>query len=261
MSKDKDLLNRFVQPGRVDGRRSREPVTSDFRTDWPEPARWLHPAPLGCGDCHRTDCPGPAPAPGRIRRGCDRPAGREPENARAAATHLRPVERKHGPLPDRDRRAARRAAALAGRPTITAVIIEGERTESQILEMQLIENCLREDLKPVEQAKAFRTLMEQTAGRRLRRAEVLHLNCATVTRALALLGLPEPSRSRSRPAALAPSVAYEISKVEDQDCASRAGRPRRGRGPEPDKRPSRRSAAPASRPGKAKNKGATGKEK
>src|SRR5512142_3338336 len=62
--------------------------------------------------------------------------------------------------------------------------------------MQLIENCLREDLRPVEQAKAFRTLMERNSWPALRLAEALHLNCATVTRALA------------------PSVAYEISKVE-----------------------------------------------
>src|SRR3954467_329357 len=54
-----------------------------------------------------------------------------------------------------------RAATLAGRPTVSAVIIEDKRTESQILEMQLIENCLREDLRPVEQAKAFRALMDR----------------------------------------------------------------------------------------------------
>jgi ParB family chromosome partitioning protein len=108
-----------------------------------------------------------------------------------------------------------RAATLAGRPTVSAVVVEGERTESQILEMQLIENCLREDLRPVEQAKAFRALMDRNQWPALRLAEVLHLNVASVTRALALLDLPGAVQGRVESGELAPSVAYEISKVED----------------------------------------------
>src|SRR5512142_3408980 len=80
--------------------------------------------------------------------------------------------------------------------------------------MQLIENCLREDLRPVEQAKAFRTLMERNSWPALRLAEALHLNCATVTRALALLELPGPVQEPVEVGALAPAVACVISKVE-----------------------------------------------
>lgn len=110
-----------------------------------------------------------------------------------------------------------RAATLAGRPTVSAVIVEGERSESQILEMQLIENCLREDLRPVEQARAFRALMDRNRWPASRLAEVLHLNVASVTRALALLELPGDVQTRVEAGELAPSVAYEISKVEDPD--------------------------------------------
>ena len=37
---------------------------------------------------------------------------------------------------------------------------EGEPTHSDILEQQLIENCLREDLQPIEEAEAFASLIK-----------------------------------------------------------------------------------------------------
>ena len=83
-----------------------------------------------------------------------------------------------------------RASILAGRPTIAAVILEGDRTDSQVLEMQLVENCLREDLQPIEQARAFRTLMDRNGWTAARLAETLRLTGSSVTRALALLDLP-----------------------------------------------------------------------
>jgi ParB family chromosome partitioning protein len=110
-----------------------------------------------------------------------------------------------------------RAALEAGRPTVSCVILDGDRTESQILEMQLIENCLREDLQPIEQARAFRTLMDRNGWSALRLSEALHMNCATVTRALALLELPAAVREKIEAGSLAPSVAYEISKVDDPE--------------------------------------------
>jgi ParB family transcriptional regulator, chromosome partitioning protein len=108
-----------------------------------------------------------------------------------------------------------RASILAARPTIAAVIIEGERTESQLLEMQLVENCLREDLQPIEQAKAFRTLMDRNGWPAARLAEALQLTGASVTRALALLDLPYTVQDAVASGELAPSVAYEVSKLED----------------------------------------------
>ncbi len=110
-----------------------------------------------------------------------------------------------------------RAAIEAGRASISALILEGPYTESQILEMQLVENALREDLKPIEQAGAFRALMDRNDWSALRLSEVLHLNCSSITRALALLELPEPVQTQIESGALPPSVGYEISKVPDAD--------------------------------------------
>src|SRR5262245_7495776 len=53
-----------------------------------------------------------------------------------------------------------RAAQMAGLPSLSCIIVEGDLGEAERLSIQLIENALREDLKPIEQAKAYRTLME-----------------------------------------------------------------------------------------------------
>jgi ParB family chromosome partitioning protein len=111
-----------------------------------------------------------------------------------------------------------RASILAGRPTIAAVILEGERTESQVLEMQLVENCLREDLQPIEQAKAFRTLMDRNDWTAARLAEALQLTGASVTRALALLDLPYTVQVAVAAGDIPASVAYEVSKLEDPEA-------------------------------------------
>jgi ParB family chromosome partitioning protein len=108
-----------------------------------------------------------------------------------------------------------RASRHAGRARVAAVIIEGERTREQILEMQLIENCIREDLKPVEQARTFKALIDANGWTASRLAEELHLTGASVSRALALLELPTAVQGSVDGGQLAPSIAYEISKVED----------------------------------------------
>lgn len=108
-----------------------------------------------------------------------------------------------------------RASILAGRQTIAAVIVEGERSDSQILEMQLVENCLREDLQPVEQARAFRTLMDRNGWSALRLGQTLHMSESTIIKSLALLTLPLAVQERVEAGELAPSVAYEVSRLDD----------------------------------------------
>jgi ParB family chromosome partitioning protein len=106
-----------------------------------------------------------------------------------------------------------RATLKAGRKTIDAVIVD-PRSESQILELQLIENCLREDLRPIEQAKAFRTLMDRNGWSGDQLARTLHMSDASVFRALALLTLPDAVQGHVESGGMAPSVAYELSKIE-----------------------------------------------
>jgi ParB family chromosome partitioning protein len=110
-----------------------------------------------------------------------------------------------------------RAAAQAGLPTLTAIVHEGPLDPAELLAVQLVENALREDLRPVEQARAYRRLMESNGWSGNRLAQELSIDQSSVARALALLEAPAPVRELVEAEQLAPSVAYEISKVPDRD--------------------------------------------
>jgi ParB family chromosome partitioning protein len=111
-----------------------------------------------------------------------------------------------------------RATRLAGLPTIDCYFHEGDLSHSEILEQQIIENCLREDLKPLEQAKAFASLMELNDWNGKQVAEALRVQPATVTRTLALLKLPGDIQNRVEAGDISSRAAYEISKLDsDKD--------------------------------------------
>ncbi len=110
-----------------------------------------------------------------------------------------------------------RAALQAGLPTLACIEAKGPLTEDDTLEDQLVENCLREDLKPIEQAKAFKALLQRRGYSYRQLAESLHISHQAIVRALALLDLPEDIQGRVEAGELAPSVAYEVSRLEDSD--------------------------------------------
>ena len=111
-----------------------------------------------------------------------------------------------------------RAAMMAGLATLTCIEAKGTATADDLLEDQLVENCVREDLRPIEQARAFRALMDRRgySGRQL--AESLSISHMAVSRALALLDLSAEVQGHVERGALAPSVAYEVSKLADPDA-------------------------------------------
>ncbi|AMV41003.1 ParB/RepB/Spo0J family partition protein [Planctomyces sp. SH-PL62] len=110
-----------------------------------------------------------------------------------------------------------RAAGIAGLATLTCVVSEGPIDEGELRALQLIENCLREDLKPIEQAKAFKALMERNGWSGNQAAKALGVAQPTVVRALALLELPAPVQERVEQGTLPPGTAYEIGKIHDAD--------------------------------------------
>ena len=141
-----------------------------------------------------------------------------------------------------------RAARMAGLPTLSAVVVDGPIEPGELLAVQLIENCLREDLKPIEQAKAFKALMEQNGWSARQVARELAIDHTGVARALALLTLPEAIQDDVEAGRIAPRTAYELSKIEDpieqaeaakdaaagllkrDDAAQRASKPARAKG-------------------------------
>jgi ParB family transcriptional regulator, chromosome partitioning protein len=108
-----------------------------------------------------------------------------------------------------------RAAQLAGLESLACVIVEGELLPRERLAIQLVENALREDLRPIEQAKAYRSLMESQDWSARQLAAELSIHHGQVVRALALLGLPQAVQDRVEQGALSPAAAYEVTKLPD----------------------------------------------
>jgi ParB family transcriptional regulator, chromosome partitioning protein len=108
-----------------------------------------------------------------------------------------------------------RAARMAGLATLQCVVMEGPITPADLLGLQLVENPLREDLRPIEQARAFRSMMERNGWTVSHLARELAVDQGGVSRSLALLDLPSVVQEHVERGDLGPSVAYEVSKLED----------------------------------------------
>jgi ParB family chromosome partitioning protein len=108
-----------------------------------------------------------------------------------------------------------RAAVMARLPVMTCVVHEGTLDPGEQLALQLVENALREDLRPVEQAKAYRKLMDMHNWSGNRLAKELAIDQAAVSRALALLDLPAAVQAKVDSGELATRTAYEIGKLDD----------------------------------------------
>ena len=136
-----------------------------------------------------------------------------------------------------------RAAMIAGMESLQAVVVERELSATEILQEQLVENCLREDLQPIEQAQAFRALMDANGWSARRVADELNLANSTVIKALSLLELAPAVQERVEAGELTAAAAYEVSKLEDPE---RAGRGRRAGG-QPRSSPAIRPPPPSAR--------------
>ncbi len=110
-----------------------------------------------------------------------------------------------------------RAARMAGLATIACVEAKAEMTPREILEDQLVENCIREDLRPIEQARAFRALLDSRGCSARQLAESLRISHQAVGRALSLLTLPEELRKQVDEGLVPASAAAEVAKVKDDE--------------------------------------------
>src|SRR6202165_191658 len=85
-----------------------------------------------------------------------------------------------------------RAVQLAGMPTVPAMVKEA--TPQASLEMALVENIQRRDLNPLEEAHAFRQLIEEHGLTQERLAQRIGKSRVAVTNTLRLLHLPDAVR-------------------------------------------------------------------
>jgi ParB family chromosome partitioning protein len=108
-----------------------------------------------------------------------------------------------------------RATKMAGFKTIAAIVEEQDLAPAAILHRQLVENCQRDNLTPMETAIAVAELMQETGWTATEVASNLGLSNATVSRLLALVRLPESIQAQVRSGAIPASAAYELGKIED----------------------------------------------
>ena len=107
-----------------------------------------------------------------------------------------------------------RAAKLAGLQTIPAVIKDLE--DKEMLELALTENILRDDLGPLEAARAYRVLQERFGESQEEIAGRLGINRVTVTNSLRLLRLPAKIQQMIEQKELTAGHARALLSVPDE---------------------------------------------
>jgi len=114
------------------------------------------------------------------------------------------------------------ASKKAGLESVECHFHDGELSDSEILEQQLIENLLRSDLRPMEEARAFDRLLKLNgwSGRELSKA--IRVSEGKIARALALLKLPDDIQERVEQGSLSARAAYEASKLDSPEQQRKA---------------------------------------
>ena len=112
-----------------------------------------------------------------------------------------------------------RAAAMAGLTKVPVVWRE-RRSESDLLEVALVENIQREDLNPLDAAEAYARLKDEFRLSHEKIADRVGKDRTTVTNALRLLKLPESVRQQIRSGLLSAGHAralVALASADDQE--------------------------------------------
>lgn len=106
-----------------------------------------------------------------------------------------------------------RAAKQAGLEEIQAVVKDA--SDSEVLELAIIENVQREDLNPMEEANAYRKLMKNFEYTQAEVADKVGKDRSTVANLLRLLELPEKIRAYIRSGKLSPGHGRALLAIKN----------------------------------------------
>lgn len=111
-----------------------------------------------------------------------------------------------------------RAAKLAGLKEIPVIV--RNLTEQQIVEISLIENIQREDLNPIEEAQAFRRLMEEFHMKQDEIADRVSKSRTAVTNSMRLLKLSKQVQQMVIDEMISTGHARCLISIEDQNYST-----------------------------------------
>lgn len=113
-----------------------------------------------------------------------------------------------------------RAAKLANLEHVPALILE-DIDDTRMLELALIENIQREDLNPIETARAYQSLLETCGLNQTQLAERVGKNRASVANTLRLLSLPDSIKQLITEGKLSEGHARALLSVNDENMRER----------------------------------------
>jgi ParB/RepB/Spo0J family partition protein len=108
------------------------------------------------------------------------------------------------------------AAKLAGLKSIAVIIEDGELSEGEVIERQLIANRRREELRPLDFAEAIERLIAITNWTSSEVAEQLGEPVSKISCHRAMLKLPAEIRARIDSGEIPASSAYELTHARDE---------------------------------------------
>lgn len=112
-----------------------------------------------------------------------------------------------------------RAASLLNLPEIPAIIRDVQDEDS--LELALIENIQRQDLNPIEQARAYQYLIDKFHLTQERISEILGKARVTITNTLRLLSLPQEIQQEMKAGRISFAHGRALLEVTDTNLQRR----------------------------------------
>ena len=106
---------------------------------------------------------------------------------------------------------------LAGEKEAMVLVLPGKPDTATLLETQLVANCLRKDLTPIEKASGIDRLKKLKNYNNAAVAKVLRMSEPMVTQCLSLLSWPPEIQSEIESGKIAPSTAYAITRAPDEE--------------------------------------------
>ena len=106
-----------------------------------------------------------------------------------------------------------RAARMAGLTEVPVRIIEAD--DKRAMELALVENLQREDLNPIEEARGYRTLMEEYGMTQEQAAAAVGKSRPAVANSLRLLGLSEAVSAMVEDGSLSAGHARALLPIKD----------------------------------------------